>query len=100
VLNVTITQQEADEMFDRFHTENPHVYTWFKRFARQLLAAGRTRLSGAMIIQRCRWEAHFSTTGDKFKINDRHTPSYVRKLIAEYPEFAGKFELRGRRYVQ
>lgn len=42
-----------------------------------------------------RW--HFEVEKDmygEFKLNDHYTSRYVRKLIAEFPQFDGMFELR------
>jgi hypothetical protein len=86
------TIQERFEAFDQSH---PEVYRLFKRFAFELLQAGRKRYGAKSLIERIRW--HMATTADPeedWKIDNRHTSRYVRKLIAEHPEFAGFFELR------
>ena len=93
-----------DEKFQAFHTSNPEVFEKFKQFAKELLLRGHKRLSGALIMERVRWEAltgsfkpgsRFELEG--FKINNNFTALYVRKLVAEYPAYTGKFETRKRK---
>lgn len=94
LMNAT-TIQERFEKFDRDH---PGVYCFFRRFAQELRAAGRKRCGAKLIIERIRW--HYAITsapsasGEEFKIDNRFTSRYARKLIAERPEFADFFELR------
>lgn len=83
--------QSRFEVFDR---ENPQVYAKFKEYSGQLLCTGRRRFSANFIIGRIRWDYAIETNAADFKINNDFPSRYARKLIAEKPEFQGKFELR------
>lgn len=84
--------------FERFHAANPHVYGLFKRFAAELLAAGRERYSARTIVERIRWHVATGTkTDDGFKISDHFSAFYARLWLAEHPEREGFFVLRGKR---
>ncbi|MER9628867.1 hypothetical protein [Mesorhizobium sp. M0296] len=80
--------------FERFHNENPHVYSMFQRFSLKAIQAGMKRLSGHFILARMRWESAIETKGDPFKINDNYSAYYVRKFIADFPQYAATFETR------
>ena len=84
----------AQEAFDRFNTENPHVYILFCRFTLQAITAGRSRYSARMIVERIRWHTTVETTGDDYRINGNHVPFYARLFEREHPEHRGLFERR------
>lgn len=88
------TATTIQDDFEEFCAENPDVYAHFVRYAEELRRAGRRRYGAKGIIERIRW--HFATScGDEaFKIDNRFTSRFARKLIAERPEFAGFFETR------
>ena len=81
------------ERFRRWHTQNPHVYDLFKRFAREARESGRTRYSARDILARLRWEVVVVTRGS-FKINNIISPFYARMLAEEDSSFSGFFEMR------
>lgn len=86
------------ERFEDFHRTHGEVYTLFERFARELKARGRDRYSADAILHRIRW--HYATSGPDasgFKINDHYSAMYARKLMDDFPEFAGFFETRAQR---
>ncbi len=80
-------------MFAAFDAEHPEVYRLFLRFARELIAAGRTRGSAEQVVQRIRWETSVNPgrDGGGFKLNNWFRSRYARKLAAEYPEEFGQF---------
>lgn len=93
-----------DDKFQAFHAANPEVFEKFREFAELLIFKNRGKMSGALIMERVRWEAltgrfrQGSTfTLEGFKIDNNFTALYVRKLVAEYPVFGGKFETRKRK---
>lgn len=92
-----------DEKFQAFHKANPEVFEKFKQFANELLMRGHRRMSGALIIERVRWEAitgRFASgtfAMESFKINNNFTALYVRKLVVEDLAFTGRFETRKRK---
>jgi len=87
-----------ESMFQRwvtFHTQNPTFYAMFLRFSREALGAGRKNLSVNLIFERIRWETTIATvSGDGYKLNNDYRALYARKLMKDYPEFAGFFRTR------
>lgn len=92
----------VEDKFKAFDAANPHVYVLFKQFALQALRSGVRKLSSKLIIERIRWETTVATTGagwsvtagKPFLIDNRFTPWYARKFIADFPRAASMFELR------
>lgn len=80
--------------FLQFDRDNPEFYRLFCRFTLQLIAAGKSRLSSKLIVERIRWETLIKTTDTDFKINNNFTPYYARKFMADFPNHAGLFETR------
>lgn len=89
-----MTRLQAE--FEKFDRENPHVWTYFVRFAFQAISHGRKRLSVALIIERIRWEVYITTTSDTddFKINNNHRAYYARKWKRRYPDYTTFFAIR------
>lgn len=86
------TIQQRFEAFDAAH---PEVWHLFKRFADELRRAGRRHGSADQIIQRIRWETSVNPEHDGgFKIDDRFSSRYARKLMDEYEWFRGFFHTR------
>lgn len=83
------------EKFAEYDAANPGIYFLFKRFANELIAVGRTKLSASLIIERIRWEVNISTKSeDIFKVSNNHTAFYARKFMANFPEYEGIFHTR------
>jgi len=90
------------DKFLAFHAANPHVYSLYKRFAYEAFAAGATKISSKLIIERIRWETTISTTGagwhvaagKKFLVDNRFTCWYARQFIKDFPKLASRLELR------
>ena len=89
-----MTGETIKESFLRFDESNPDVYEMFKKYAFYLFGRGIKKTSGYMIVERVRWEVHVKTVGNDYKINNNFRPHYVRKFIAEFPEYADRFEIR------
>ncbi len=86
---------ELERRFQIFHEANPKVWKYFVQFAFEAINAGRTYLGGRLIAERIRWECSVVTVSeDEFKLNDHHTPYYVRKFRKEYPQYANFFRVR------
>jgi hypothetical protein len=80
--------------FEEFHKNNPHIYSAFKRFAREAKRV-RNHYSARDIIHRIRWyTAIESKDKDGFKINNNWSPFYARMLQAEDPAFQDFFRNR------
>ncbi len=89
------TGKTIDEAFSEFDRENPRIYLRFCELVDKLRAAGVTRTSSKLIINRIRWDLTIETKSeDGFKINDAFTSRYARKYIQQYPEHEGLFEIR------
>jgi hypothetical protein len=81
--------------FERFHAENPYVYSLFERFAFDAIRAGRKRFSAHAVIHRIRWYTQVETKSrDGFKINNNWFPFYARLFMRDHPEHEGFFCLR------
>lgn len=82
--------------FDEYDRANPQIYESFRRFALQVIGAGRRRFGAKAVMERIRWDTLISAKDDGFKINNNYTADYARKFIAEFPEYAEVFATRGR----
>jgi hypothetical protein len=89
----TKKRKTAHERFQRFHADNPQVYTLFKRFAREARDKVK-RYSADAILHRIRWHVSVETRGDEFKVNNDWAAYYARLLIAEDASYVAFFELR------
>jgi len=85
--------------FQRFHSENPHVYVALERLAFKLRNRGVTRWGIKALWEVCRYELALNTNApvSTFKLNNNYTACYARLLMERNPEdLAGFFELRDR----
>jgi hypothetical protein len=80
--------------FEKFHTDNPHIYLLFRHFALEAIKAGRNILSANMIAERIRWETTVTTKGDGYKINNNYRAYYARMFMREHPDLDGCFRVR------
>ena len=88
---------QLDAEFDRFVSENPHVYSRFRMIAVKLKARGHERWGAKGIWEVLRWELAVSTNAGATDVmlNNNYTSRMARKLMADEPEdFAGFFEIR------
>lgn len=79
--------------FMLYNHDNPHIFTEFERYAREI-KAHCDKCSAWLIINRIRWDHSIKTNGNKFKISNDFIALFARKLIMERPEFEGFFTLR------
>lgn len=84
------------QKFEKFHQDNPHVYSTLVKLVEEWLATGRRRLAIGALWERLRWELGITTYGDDgFGLNDHHRSRYARLLTERHPEWPeGLFELR------
>lgn len=83
------------EAFNQYDQENPQVFRSLLAFAFEARRAGINHLGMRLLFERARWDFKLRTDSrDGFKINNNYAPYYARKIIEQYPEFAGFFELR------
>jgi len=90
-----MTRAQLDAEFAKYDRENPLVWSYFKRFTFDLIAAGKKHGSASLVIERIRWEVYITTrSSDGFKINNNHRAYYSRKFMREFPEHDGFFHTR------
>ena len=80
--------------FEQYHTDNPQIYSIFKRFALEAIGKGHKRLSAEMIYNRIRWETPISAKDGNFKLNNDMKPFYSRMFLKEFPQYKDFFEVR------
>lgn len=87
------------EKFEKYHADNPHLYTLFERYAIEAVVAGASRISARLISERIRWECVLErrTIGDRYKINDHYTPCYARMFMEKYPAYNTLFRMKKER---
>ena len=89
--------QKLDFEFDRFITENPHVFEKFRLLAVKTKAKGFERWGAKSLWEVLRWELAVDTNASvtQPKLNNNFTSRMARKLVAEDPEeWEGFFEMR------
>ena len=87
------------EKFKKFHSDNPDVYSLFKKFAFEAKNSGRERFSHWMIANRIRWYTAIETTGSEYKLSNDFIALYARLLVYHHPEFQGFFLLKQMKVV-
>jgi hypothetical protein len=81
--------------FNEFDADNPEIYQYFEKFAKQV-AAHRDYYSAKAIFHRVRWETMI-TGNDEYKINDGWISHYARKFMEKNPQHEGFFKTRVRK---
>lgn len=92
---MNLTEASIQTRFEAFHQKHPEVYKTLVRLAFELKARGFRRYGLKSLFERVRW--HFQVDldlGEDWKINNNYSSRYARKLMAEFPELDGFFELR------
>ncbi len=89
-----VEKPTIEEMFWEFHTSNPHVLPALYDLAMQLKRRGHKKYSIAGLFEVLRFHRALKTTGEDFKLNNNYRAHYARKLMLDYPELDGFFNLR------
>jgi hypothetical protein len=95
----------AGQLFNEwyvYHQENPHIYQWICRLARQAEQAGHSHYGIATIWEKIRWEITVGTNDKHFKMPNNHRAYYARHWNTEHPRtdpFFRTAELRSMRHV-
>lgn len=84
----------AYRRFLEYHSANPEIYEFFKRYALRSIERGYKHLSAEFIFNVIRWETPITAAGDDFKINNDYKPWYSRLFMQEYPQYNGFFRKR------
>jgi hypothetical protein len=87
-------KKSIQERFEEYDAANPDVYELLTRFVGELHNFGVTRYGIAAFIERIRYDYAISNRLDEFKINNNLRSRYVRKLVADFPEYEHMFECR------
>lgn len=90
-----MTKRDWTFEFQLFDQENPRVYQTFKRYAFQLLLAGKSRISHGSILERMRWESDLQAT-DEYKVNQNFGRPMAERFVFEHPEHSGAFAFKKR----
>jgi hypothetical protein len=93
-------QSRADQIFGRFtafYKANPQVWTLFKGFTNELIAAGFDHYSVDAVFQRIRWHVNIETKSeDGLKLNDHYRAYYARLYAVAFPQHDGFYRIRRR----
>ncbi|HKY57631.1 MAG TPA: hypothetical protein VJL80_06305 [Aeromicrobium sp.] len=87
----TLTIQQR---FERFHADNPWVYSALESLTADWLTRGHRRVGIKQMFEVVRWQYGRSTSGDSFKVNNDFTSRYARALLDAHPEWADAIEVR------
>lgn len=77
-----------------FYESNPRAVGKLVQFAREAMAVGHVRLGIGELFERVRWWSKVETTLEEYKLNNNHRAYVARRLMHDYPEFRGLFEVR------
>lgn len=80
--------------FEKFNSENPHIFEEFEKQALIAIDKGKSKISAKHIINFIRWNEFLKTTDKNFKINDAYQSYYARFFIEKYPQYSNLFEMR------
>ena len=93
-LDLLESMTDLDRKFSEYDRDNPEVYKRLVVLTRQAKARGRNKIGIGMLFEVIRWEQYLATKGDDYKMNNNYRSRYARKLMIEYPEFEGMFNVR------
>jgi hypothetical protein len=79
--------------FDKYNTDNPKIWAEFVRLSFEAKKKGFKRYSAKGIFELIRWNTKIEGN-DGFKLNNNYHAYYSRKMMEDYPEFKGFFEIR------
>ena len=84
----------AEQKFQSFHKDNPHVYDTLRDLAFHLKKRGRKTYSINGLFEVVRWHIAMQTTDEQFKLNNNFRSRYARLLMDNEPALRGFFRLR------
>ena len=83
------------EKFEKFDSDNPHVWALFVKYTMDAIHTGRKSYSAYVIFERIRWHTEIETNSQEpFKLNNNHRPYYARKFAKQFPEYGNFFRTR------
>jgi hypothetical protein len=87
--------EPTPKRFERFHAENPSVYTTLVRLAREWVKrTGRHQIGIGALYERARWEIALATNDPDFRINNNFRAYYARLIMCQEPDLTELFDLR------
>lgn len=83
------------EKFERYHSNNPHVYDMFVQYAREVKDSGLNKYSIWAVANRVRWHFDFEVKGDEdFKISNDYLCHYSRLIMDRELDLKGFFHIK------
>lgn len=82
------------EGFNKFNSENPHIYKAFEEQSLKAISSGRNKLSAKLIINWIRWNEILRSSDKNFRINDAYQSYYARYFMENNPKYPDVFNLR------
>ena len=86
--------RELKERFDKYHSENPHIYSQFRYYTLKAIESGYKNFGSQMIMERIRWQTGVVSKNSEFKINNDYAAFYSRMFMLEYPSYSNYFRIR------
>lgn len=80
--------------FALYHKANTSIYSEFKTIAFAMIATGRKKYSGWIILNVIRWRKDKQSNDRIFKINNDYIALFSRMFVVEFPENEEFFVLR------
>jgi len=92
-------EQRLADAFERFHRENPQVYTTLVQLARRWRERHPVRPCGIkMLFEVARWTLSLRTGGEPLLLNNNYHAFYARLIMDREPDLADLFHLRRQRF--
>lgn len=90
--------------FEKFHAENPEIYTilvglareWVAICQRKSIETGKTvkpKIGIGALYEVARWELIKSTTDPNYKMSNNHRAFYSRLIMAQEPDLSELFDI-------
>lgn len=80
--------------FREYDERHPGIYDKFKEIAMGLWDRGYRKMGADYVIRIMRWRTGTGAEGEEYKVNHNYFPYYARKMMLEFPEYQGMFNLR------
>ncbi len=87
----------AWDTFRAYHAERPWIFTAFRRFTHEVIAAGAEHFSSMAVIDRMRWESMIRLGNkDEYKISNTSHPFYARLFMEFEAQYQGFFRTKSK----
>jgi hypothetical protein len=77
--------------FEKFHQNNPEVYTKLVALALEVKAAGKKEYGIKSLFAQLRWYYEIETKGHSFRLKNNFAPLYALLIIAQEPGLKSLF---------